>query len=135
MRVTKNVREYIEREVQSRLLPKYEAEKAEAKAQEAALSAFLEGASKAAEDAFYAYFNEHWSEIEDFCESHIGNEYDRPHFYHARVAAIKDKCYYNNIHNWNRRLHDEAKRIVSDIIVTLELGGTREELMRMLDEI
>lgn len=135
MRVTKNVREYIEREVQSRLLPKYEAEKAEAKAQEAALSAFLEGASKAAEDAFYAYFNEHWVEIEGFCESNIGDEYSRPHFYNARAAIIKDKCYYNGIHCWDRRLRDEAKRIVSDIIVTLELGGTRAELQQMLDEI
>ena len=135
MRVTKNVREYIEREVEKRLLPKYEAEKVEAKAQEAALSAFLEGASQAAEDAFYAYFNEHWVEIESFCESHVDDEYSRPHFYNARVATIKDKCYYSSIHGWHRRLHDEAKRIASDIIVTLELGGTREELQKMLDEI
>lgn len=135
MRVTKNVREYIEREVEKRLLPKYEAEKAEAKTQEAALSAFLEGASQAAEDAFYAYFNEHWVEIESFCESHVDNEYNRPHFYTSRVATIKDKCSYNNIHCWDRRLRDEAKRIVSDIIVTLELGGTRAELQQMLDEI
>ena len=135
MRVTKNVREYIEREVEKRLLPKYEAEKAEAKHQETMLSAFLEGASHAAEDAFYAYFNEHWGEIEGFCESHVDDEYRRPHFYNARIATIKDKCHYSSIHCWDRRLRDEAKRIVSDIIVTLELGGTREELMRMLDEI
>ena len=135
MRVTKNVREFIEREVEKRLLPKYEAEKAEAKAQEAMLSAFLTGASQAAEDAFYAYFDEHWPEIEGFCESHVGDEYSRPRFYNARVATIKDKCSYNSIHCWYRRLRDEANRIVSDIIVTLELGGTREELMRMLDEI
>lgn len=135
MRVTKNVREYIEREVEKRLLPKYEAEKAEAKHQEAVLSAFLEGASQAAEDAFYAYFNEHWVEVEGFCESHFSDEYCRPHFYNARVATIKDKCYYNSIHCWDRRLRDEVKRIVSDIIVTLELGGTRAELQQMLDEI
>ena len=135
MRVTKNVREYIEREVEKRLLPKYEGEKVEAKAQETALNAFLNGASQAAEDAFYAYFNEHWVEIEGFCESRINDEYSRPHFYNARVATIKDKCYYSSIHCWERRLRDEAKRIVSDIIVTLELGGTRAELQQMLDEI
>lgn len=135
MRVTKNVREYIEREVEKRLLPKYEAEKAEAKYQEAMLSAFLEGASKAAEDAFYAYFNEHWVEVEDFCESQLSDEYHRPHFYNARAAIIKDKCYYNSIHCWDRRLRDEAKRIVSDIIVTLELGGGRAELEEMLNNI
>ena len=135
MRVTKNVREYIEREVEKRLMPKYEAEKAEAKYQETVLSAFLEGASQAAEDAFYAYFNEHWDEIGEFCESHINDEYSRPHFYNARVATIKDKCYYSSIHGWKRRLGDEAKRITSDIIVTLELGGGRAELEEMLNNI
>jgi hypothetical protein len=135
MRVTKNVREYIEREVEKRLLPKYEAEKAEAKHQEAVLSAFLEGASQAAEDAFYAYFNEHWVEIEGFCESHLDNDYRRPTFYSSRVATIKGKEYYDNIHCWERRLRDETKRIVSDIIVTLELGGGRAELEEMLNNI
>lgn len=135
MRVTKNVREYIEREVEKRLMPKYEAEKAEAKEQETALSAFLEGASQAAEDAFYAYFNEHWGEVEGFCESHISNEYRRPDFYSSRVATIKDKCYYESIHCWDRRLRDESKRVVSDIIVTLELGGGRAELEEMLNNI
>lgn len=135
MRVTKNVREYIEREVEKKLMPKYEAEKAEAKMQETALNNFLEGASKAAEGAFYAYFETHWNEISDFCESHIDNEYSRPHFYNSRVATIKDKCYYESIHCWDRRLRDEAKRVVSDIIVTLELGGGRAELEEMLNNI
>lgn len=135
MRVTKNVREYIEREVEKKLMPKYEAEKAQAKAQETALNAFLEGASKAAEDAYYAYFEAHWGEISEFCESHIDNEYSRPHFYNSRAAVIKDKCYYNNIHCWDRRLRDESKRVVSDIIVTLELGGGRAELEEMLNNI
>ena len=135
MRVTKNVREYIEREVEKKLMPKYEAEKAEAKFQETALNAFLEGASKAAEDAYYAYFNEHWAEVEDFCESNIDNEYSRPHFYNSRAAALKDKCYYESIHCWDRRLRDESKRVVSDIIVTLELGGGRAELEEMLNNI
>jgi hypothetical protein len=135
MRVTKNVREYIEREVEKRLMPKYEVEKVEAKFQEAALNAFLEGASKAAEDAYYAYFEAHWSEISEFCESHIDNEYSRPHFYNSRAAALKDKCYYESIHCWDRRLRDEVKRVVADIIVTLELGGGRAELEEMLNNI
>ena len=135
MRVTKNVREYIEREVEKKLMPKYEAEKAEAKVQEKALSNVLEGAAKAAEDAFCAYFEAHWNEIGEFCESNIDNEYSRPHFYNSRVANIKDKCHYNNIHCWDRRLRDEAKQIVSDIIVTLELGGGRAELEEMLSKI
>ena len=135
MRVTKNIREYIEREVGKKLMPKYEAEKAEAKYQDKALNDFLEGASKAAEDAYRAYFEAHWSEISEFCESKIDNEYNRPHFYNSRAAVIKDKCYYENIHCWDRRLRDETKRIVADIIVTLELGGSRAELEEMLNNI
>ena len=134
MRVTKNVREYIEREVEKKLMPKYEAEKSESKRQEKVLSDFLEGASKAAENAFYAYFNEHWVEVEDFCENKLGDEYNRPHFYNSHAAALKGKCNYSSIHRWDMRLRDEAKRVVSDIIVTLELGG-RAELEEMLNNI
>ena len=66
MRVTKTIREYIEKEVKARVEPKFEAEKVEAKRQEAALNDFLEGASKAAEAAWTSYFEEHFDEIAGF---------------------------------------------------------------------
>ena len=135
MRVTKNVREYIEREVEKKLMPKYEADKAQAKAQKDALSNFLEGAAKAAEDAFKIYFEAHWNEVGEFCHDNMSNDYCKPHFYNSRVAAITDEHNITSVHCWSARMREEAKHIVSDIIVTLELGGGRAELEEMLNNI
>lgn len=133
MRVTKNVREYIEREVEKRLMPKYEAEKAESQRQKKALQTFLNGALQAAQDAFEAYFNEHWDDIGEFCVNKM--EYNKPQFYHCRAAVLRNESSYEGVHCWNARMHEETKRIVSDIIVTLELGGGRAELEEMLNNI
>ena len=51
MRVTKTIREYIEKEVKIRLDPKYEAERKEAERQTKAKNEFLEGCQAAAEAA------------------------------------------------------------------------------------
>jgi hypothetical protein len=137
MRVTKTIREYIEKEVKARVEPKFEAEKVEAKRQEAALSDFLEGASKAAEAAWTSYFEEHFGEIADFCEDNRHTQYGTnvPTFYNSRAASIKDKCYSTSIHRWYEHIREESKRLVDEIIVELELGGTKAELMEMLEKI
>ena len=137
MRVTKTIREYIEKEVNARVAPKFEAERVEAKRQEAMLSEFLEGASKAAEAAWTAYFEEHFSEIADFCEDRRQTTYGTniPTFYNSRAAEIKDRCYSTSIHRWYEHIREESKRRVDEIIVELELGGTKTELMEMLNKI
>ena len=137
MRVTKTIREYIEKEVHARVEPKFEAEKLEAKRQEVALSDFLECASKAAKAAWMSYFDERFSEIADFCEDERYTEYGTniPTFYHRGAATIKDRCYSHSIHRWYEHINEESKRIVNEIIVELELGGTKAELMAMLEKI
>lgn len=133
MRVTKTIREFIEREVSTRLAPKYEWEKQEAKRQSDALEKFHEGCAKAAEDAFNAYFEKHFSEIADFAKDEREN--CNMSFYISRMAIIRDRRDINNVHNWNNRKSSEAKKICDEIIVELELGGTKAELMEMLDKI
>ena len=133
MRVTKTVRAYIEREVEKKLMPKYEAEKTESQRQKEALQTFLSGALQAAQDAFEAHFNKHWDEIGDFCANKM--EYNKPQFYHCRAAVLRDENSYEGVHCWDRRMHTEIERVVSDIIVTLELGGGRAELEAMLNNI
>lgn len=135
MRVTKVIREYIEAEVEKRIEPKYAEEEAEAKRQDSLLSEFHEGAAHAAEQAYLAYCNEHFAEISDFCELNITDSYNLPHFYCSRTATITNKCYTNNVHNWRNRMRAEAREIVKNIIVTLELGGSRAELEKMLSEL
>ena len=133
MRVTKNVREYIEREVEKRLLPKYEAEKAEAKRQTDKLAEVERMMAEAAEAAYLNCLAQHWHELEDFCEDNTPNRL--PTFYHSTAVVIENRQNYDSVHQWIRRMRDEAKRIVDDIIVTLELGGGRAELEEMLNNI
>lgn len=133
MRVTKTIKEFIEREVSTRLAPKYEAEKQEAKRQSDAMSEFHEGCAKAAEDAFNAYFEEHFPEIADFAEDERKNR--NVSFYNSSMAVIRNRHYTSSIHNWDSRRRSEAKKICDEIIVELELGGTKAELMEMLDKV
>ena len=137
MRVTKTIREYIEKEVKARVAPKFEAEKVEAKRQETLLSNFLEGASKAAETAWVNYFEEHFHEVADFCEDARRTQFgtNTPTFYNGRAAIIKDRHYSSSVHQYQDHIRTECKRLVDEIIVELELGGTKAELMEMLNKI
>lgn len=137
MRVTKTIREYIEKEVVKRLYPKYQAEEAEAKRQSDAHDAFLEALSKAAAEAYTKYYDEHFSEIADFCEDSRTNIWGKnlPNFYNSRAVTLRDYSCITSVHKWHTRMNDEAKNKVNDIILTLELGGTRAELESMLAKV
>ena len=132
MRVTRAIKEFIEREVYARLTPKYKDEEQEARRQSDAMNNFNEGCAKAAEEAFNTYFEKHFSEIADFADDE--REKCNMSFFN-RAATIRDRHCSNNIHNWKSRKRYEAEKICSEIIVELELGGTKAELMKMLDEI
>lgn len=133
MRVTKTVREYITKEVQARLMPKYEADKAEAERQRKELDNFKEACNKAAWEAYEKCFEELFPNIADFAvdmrrDSWKGNVYGNP-------AGIRDMYLYEGVHGWQSRKNAEAKAIIDDIVVTLELGGTKAELIEMLNSI
>ena len=137
MRVTKVIREYIEKEVKARITPRYEVQKAEAKRQEQAVSDFVHGAAEAAERAWTEYFEAHFSEIADFCDDDRETRYGTnvPSFYYSRCVSIRNKHYSNSIHNWYNQMNTEANKIANEIIIELELGGTKAELMEMLNKI
>ena len=52
-----------------------------------------------------------------------------------RPIGIKDFCYTDSVHKWESRYAAEVNKIVDNIIVTLELGGDKADLDRMLSEI
>lgn len=137
MRVTKTIREYIEKEVKARVEPKYALEATEAKRQSDTLAKFHEGAAAAAKAAWTAYFEEHFSEIADFAEDTRTTKYgsNLPGFYNSGSAKIADYHETNSVHRWQERCRTESKRIVDEIVVELELGGTKAELMEMLEKI
>lgn len=130
MRVTKTVREYIEKKVAEKVYVKYEAEKLEAKRQYEEINNFV----KELENTMNEYVDKH---IKMFVEEHP---------YAERGAREKLVCFYSTInvadrhmnssvHNWQKRALAEIKEKVDDIIVTLELGGTKADLERMISEI
>jgi hypothetical protein len=134
MRVTKAVREYIEKQVRAKIEQKYEAEKNESKRIRDIKSDIENRAAEAARQAAIAIFMEakNYEDILDCDEKFVQDIYMNGSH---RVLDLKDRVYQNSVHNWSRRMHDEVEEKVQDIIVTLELGGNKADLDRMLSEL
>lgn len=134
MRVTKAVRDYIEKQVRAKIEKKFEAEKNESKRIKGIKADIETRAAEAARQAAIAVFMEakNYEDILDFDEKFVQDIYMSGS---GRVLDLKDRVYQNSIHNWSRRMHDEVNEKVQDIIVTLELGGNKADLDRMLSEI
>ena len=135
MRVTKTIREYIEKEVRARIQPKYAAEETEAKRRLAARDAFFDKCAKAAEEAFNAAFEANFHDVSDFMEDVRKADNSPVSFYTNRAAQIPDQTQYNSVYRWQNRMNAEVNKIVEEIVVELELGGTKAELMAMLEKI
>ena len=134
MRVTKAVREYIEKQVRAKIEKKYEVEKNESKRIKDIKEDIETRAAEAARQAAIAVFMEakNYEDILDFDEKSVQNIYMGGS---RNVLGLKDRVYQNSIHNWSYRMKNEVDEKVQDIIVTLELGGNKADLDRMLSEI
>ena len=130
MRVTKTVKDYIEKCVKEKVYKKYEAEEAEAKRQNDIISDFEKEMEqlirKVAKEKIDAFL-----EKNEFAEVFDSNWSVR---YGYRIG-ITDSNRIDSVHFWRRRADTEVHEKVTDIIVTLELGGTKADLDRMLSEI
>ena len=135
MRVTKTIRDYIEKEVRARIQPKYDAEKAEAERRFAARDAFFDKCAKAAEEAFNAAFEANFHDVSDFMEDVREADNSPVSFYDSRAALIPDRVQRNSVYQWQNRMNAEVNKITTEIAVELELGGTKAELMAMLEKI
>lgn len=133
MRVTKKVENYIREQVKAKVMPKYEVEKAESKRIISLKNDIENRASDAAKQAAMAVFNEakQYSDIFELDESSVRNAYLS--CYHP--ISIKNYMYTNSVYKWESRYTEEVDKIVDNIIVTLELGGNKADLDRMLSEI
>ena len=133
MRVTKKVENYIREQVKAKVMPKYEAEKAESKRIINLKNDIESRASDAAKEAAKAIYAEakEYSEFFELDENAIEHSYLS--CYHP--ISIKNYMYTNSVHKWESRYAEEVNKIVDNIIVTLELGGNKADLDRMLNEI
>lgn len=130
MRVTKTVREYIEKKVAEKVYVKYEAEELEAKRQYEEINNFV----RELEDTMNEYVDKH---IKMFVEEHPYAERgarERLVSFYSPINIV-DRHMNSSVHNWHNRARAEIKEKVDDIIVTLELGGTKADLERMISEI
>ena len=134
MRVTKAVREYIEKQVRAKIEQKYEAEKNESKRIKDIKADIETRAAEAARQAAIAVFMEakNYEDILDFDEKFMQDIYMSGSY---RVLGLKDEVYQNSVHRWSRRMQNEVEEKVQNIVVTLELGGNKADLDRMLSEL
>lgn len=135
MRVTKTIREFIEKEVSNRLDVKYAAEKEEANFQIKVAQEVEDAAMDAAQKAYDKYMASAFAQYSFLEDWHTDKERRCVELRSSTSFGLKDRLNYNNVLNWRRRKTDEARSIVNDIIVELELGGDKATLMAMLDKV
>lgn len=131
MRVSKTVREYIEKKVSEKVNAKYDAERIEADRQNKAINDFWDNLSEELEALAAERVNK-FLENNSFAER--GPRLNIISLY-SNVVSIADRHMVSSVHNWRNRAKAEIKEKVEDIVVTLELGGTKEDLERMISEI
>ena len=134
MRVTKKVENYIREQVRAKIMPKYEAEKAEAKRITDLQADLQRRAAEAAKQAAIAILCEAKdnADVLDYNE----READRMYLNNLSYAVtLKNRHDTHSVHHWSDRMRYEIDKIVDDIIVTLELGGNKADLDRMLSEL
>ena len=134
MRVTKKVENYIREQVRAKIAPKYEWEKAESARIKDVQADIQERAAEAARQAALAILEEakEHGDVLEYKEA----EAERMYLSNlAYIVTLKDSYLYSSVHKWNRRMEEEVNKVVDNIIVTLELGGNKIDLDRMLSEL
>lgn len=131
MRITKVVKEYIEERITEKVLPKYELEKIEAERQLEIKNKFFEELAEELE-AIAAERVEKLLAENPFLER--SEKQNISTVYYSAVNII-DRHLFLSVHNWKTRAREEINNKTKNIIVTLELGGTKEDLERMINEI
>lgn len=131
MRITKVVKEYIEERITEKVLPKYELEKIEAERQLEIKNKFFEELTEELE-AIATERMEKFLAENPFMERSKGQKISTVYYSSANII---DRYLLSSVHNWKTRAREEINNKTKNIIVTLELGGTKEDLERMISEI
>lgn len=127
MRVTKNVKDYIHKEVSARIYKKYEAEEAQAKHERESRDKLYEDCQQAALEAVKKTAAK--ANL-DFIDTSIK---DNGICFCYNMFNIKNANDRNSCHRWEHRFRAEVNEKVNEIIVELELGGDKAKLMEMLE--
>lgn len=128
MRVTKTIKEYLEKQVKNKAhsSPKYEALRAISKADEEAFDAAVKAIKEHAE-----------AEVEKLIEQYecsprySSSRAKRVEIYTGDLETPTGKAYSNYIREINSQIDEK----VDEIVIALELGGTKEMLEDLLQEV
>jgi hypothetical protein len=127
MRVSKVVREYIERRVREKYAPKLEVLGAEYKAREEEINKTIR---KMVED-----FDVELKRV----VAEMGGEYQFKPSYSSHIIdccrEVHDNDEWNKIREEERKIRKEMQSKIDNIVVELELGGNKETLERLLAEL
>jgi hypothetical protein len=134
MRVTKVVKEYIEKQVRAKIEQKYQEEKKESNRIRDIKFDIEQRAREAAFEAAKVILDEA-KQYNDVLEYQTPS-YNKISFWGLNDwIQMKDACYLNSVHKWESRMRNEIQEAVQNIIVALELGANKADLDRMLSEL
>lgn len=129
MRVTKTVKGYIEKRVREKYKPLIAEVDLDYKVKKAEVNKKIECAVKEFEKQLLAI-------VADNCEKY---SFEAPERWNEKQILewreVLDKKAENEFYQQKRRLEQEREEKIENIVVELELGGTRETLEQMLNEI
>lgn len=131
MRITKVVKEYIEERITEKVMPKYELEKIEAERQLEVKNKFFEELAEELEAIATERMEKFLAEnpfLKKTKKQNISTVY-------YDSVNFTDRYLLSSVHNWKKRAKEEISNKTRNIIVALELGGTKEDLERMISEI
>ena len=135
MRVTKLIREYVEKSV-AKAMPDKKVPDCSAREEYYA----LEDEIKAfAEKKFDEFMSKHKGEVKAYYGGYnYDNSEENAHYikkeFCFRFPSLKYKAE-DSIHEENKKLAEARRNIVNNILVNLELGGTKADLDRMIAEL
>lgn len=123
MRVTKTIKTYIERRVNEVYGPKIDAVWAQYRAEENRLTEMM--------DSLLEEVNASANNI--LADTGFSSSWGRDELFSR--YGIENKEWKDSLRQKERELKDERSRVIENIVLTLELGGNREELEKMLGEL
>lgn len=127
MRVSKTVREYIQKEVSKRLISKYKEQEAEATRRENVRQEVMDNFEDAIKDFMWHYLENARAKYPFLKVDYPEN----PHIYIGGYLGFEDA----NLQRWKNQFTNEVNEVIDNIVVELELGGTKKDLERLLNEI
>ena len=128
MRVTKTIRAYIRENVEKKLEVKYASARENKKVALERQKEFIERAKEEAIKAIKSVLSQTKdNEFLVYDEEKVANVF--------RYTGLNNSVEINSNLHYERKMMDEVEKITNEIIVTLELGGNKADLDRMLSEI